>query len=84
MITASFEIARKGTIPSDNSSHKVNVAVLDFEPSFEYICVPKKTPFAYLKARVTNNSHYPLLRGPVSVFLDNNFVAKATNTHIRN
>ncbi len=75
-ICTSFEIARKGSIPSDNSDHKVNVGIVELEPKFEYETVPSKSQHAYLKAQVINKSGYPFLPGNVSVFLDNNFVAK--------
>lgn len=55
----------------------MTVALIDLKPDFEYETVPSKSPLAYLKARVRNTSQYPLLPGPTSVFLDNNFVAKS-------
>ncbi len=48
------------------------------KPEFEYETVPKKNTHAYIKAKVTNTSNYPLLAGPANVFLDNNFVAKVS------
>ena len=77
--SAVFDIARPATIPSDNTEHKVTVAVIDLEPEFLYECVPKKSSYAYLKARVCNRSLYPLLAGPTNIFLDNNFIAKASH-----
>jgi uncharacterized protein (TIGR02231 family) len=38
--------------------------------------VPRKNANAYIKAKVTNTSTFPLLAGPANVFMDNNFVAK--------
>jgi uncharacterized protein (TIGR02231 family) len=77
VISTSFEIVNPASIPSDNTSHKVTIAILDLKPSFEYETVPSKSQFAYLKAKVVNSSNYPFLPGPISVFLDNNFVAKS-------
>jgi hypothetical protein len=73
-----FEIARRSSIPSDNVAHKVSVAIIDLEPSFEYECIPRKSNHAYLKAKVKNTSPYALLAGSTSVFLDNNFVSKVS------
>ena len=74
--TTTFDIPRKASIPADNNAHKVAIAVLKLSPKFEYECVPKINSHAYIKAKVINESDYPLLAGPASVFLDNNFVAK--------
>ncbi len=82
-ICASFEIARKGSIPSDNSEHKVNVGIVDLKPKLEYETVPSKSQRAYLKVQAINESEYPFLPGNVSVFLDNNFVAKVLEGILR-
>jgi len=74
--TSTFDIPRKATIPADNNPHKVAIAVLKLNPKFEYESVPKINTHAYIKAKVINESEYPLLAGPANVFLDNNFVAK--------
>lgn len=71
-----YEIARRTTVPSDNVSHKVSVALVDFEPVFEYESVPKKAPHVFLKARVKNTSPYALLAGPTNIYLDNSYIAK--------
>ena len=74
--TAMYEIARRATIPSDNVSHKVSVAIINFEPTFEYESVPKRAPHVFLKARVKNTSSYALLAGPTNIYLDNSYIAK--------
>ncbi len=87
MISTAFHVPRKTSIPSDNTSHKVNVIVVDLQPKFEHGTVPSKVPYSFLTAKVTNTSQYPFLAGPVSVFLDNNFIAKVNElkafTHAR-
>ncbi|CAH1799374.1 unnamed protein product [Owenia fusiformis] len=75
--STTFDIARLHSIPCDNATHKVSVAIIDLTPLFEYECVPKMAAHAYLKARVRNTSSYALLAGPTNIFLDNNFIAKA-------
>lgn len=54
------------------------VTTIDLKPSFEYETVPKLSQHAFLKAKVKNESRYPLLAGPASVFLDQSFVTKTT------
>ncbi|KAI0240642.1 Protein F37C4.5 [Lamellibrachia satsuma] len=72
-----YEIPRTATIPCDNVGHKVSVAIIDLEPTFQHECVPKKSSHAFLRAHVKNTSPYALLAGPSNIFLDNNFIAKA-------
>ena len=43
-----------------------------------YTVVPKLSLHAYLKASTTNTSDKQLLAGPVSVFMDNNFVTHSS------
>ena len=71
-----YEISRRTSIVSDNTPHKVSVAIIDLQPTFEYETIPRKAAHAFLKAKVKNTSPYALLAGPTNVFLDNNFVAK--------
>uniref|UniRef100_A0A1I8F6K2 DUF4140 domain-containing protein n=1 Tax=Macrostomum lignano TaxID=282301 RepID=A0A1I8F6K2_9PLAT len=62
------------SIPSDDGWHKVTVASIDLTPVFEYECVPQRSPYAYLKATVTNSSSYALLPGQANIFVDGCFV----------
>lgn len=55
---------------------QVTVAIIDLEPKFSYVAVPRLSPSTYLQAEVKNASAYSLLGGPANVFLDNNFLAK--------
>ena len=74
--TSTYEIPRSATVPSDNNTHKVTIGIIELKPEFEYESVPKKSAYAFIKAKVTNTSEYSLLAGSANVFLDNNFVAK--------
>ncbi|CAL1546814.1 unnamed protein product [Lymnaea stagnalis] len=75
--STTYEIARQSTIPSDNTEHKVTVAIIELTPTLNYLTVPKIVPHAFLQAKVTNTSQYTLLPGRTNIFLDNSFVAKA-------
>jgi uncharacterized protein (TIGR02231 family) len=70
-----FNIVGSHTIQSDFTDHKVTILLEDFAAHFRYSTVPKLAPYAYLKAKVINNTEFPLLAGESNVFLDNNFVA---------
>ena len=72
-----FSISGTTTIESDNSEHKATILIDEFPATFRYSCVPKLTPYAYLKAEVKNTTDYPFLAGPTNIFLDNNFVGNA-------
>ena len=72
-----FDVLRPASIPSDSTEHKVSVCVIDLESSFENVCIPEKSSNVYLVAKATNTSEYPLLSGPSSVFMDNNFISKS-------
>ncbi|XP_065891224.1 protein F37C4.5-like [Dysidea avara] len=76
--SVAFNIPRMATIPSDNTEHKVTVALVDLKPEFEYAIIPRMSSHTYLQAVVKNTSSYALLSGPANVFLDNNFVAKSS------
>jgi hypothetical protein len=69
-----FELPSKNSIPSDNSPHKVTIALDDLPVEFEYNTIPKILPKVYLKGKVVNNKTYPLLEGEINVFVDNDFV----------
>jgi len=76
--STSFQIPRKATIMSDSKPHKVTIAMIDLKPRFTYTTVPCKSPNVYLKATVTNTTtDVPFLAGPLSVFMDSNFVANS-------
>ena len=53
----------------------------DFPAHFRYSTVPKLMPRAFLKAKIHNQSDYPLLPGKANVFLDNNFIAETQLNH---
>ena len=72
-----FDVPRPVTIPSDNTEHKVSVTVIDLESVFEHLCFPEESGNVYLIAKATNTSDYPLLSGPSSVFVGNDFISKS-------
>ncbi|CAF4297463.1 unnamed protein product [Rotaria sp. Silwood2] len=78
MSSISFVIPRRSTIDSNGKPHKVTIGVLDLPSTFTYTVVPKISPHAYLKALTVNTSDKQLLAGPVSVFMDNNFVTHSS------
>ena len=93
IVDASFEEARvekgsgssvvfttKGSsdVPGDGSEGKLLIMEGEFGNKFRYLTIPKLAEHVYLTAEVENNTEFPLLPGKVSIFLDGNFVGKAT------
>jgi uncharacterized protein (TIGR02231 family) len=72
---ASFEIPGETTIPSDNAEHRVAVMVAPLAATFSHTAIPKMQKDVFFKASMRNSTDYPILPGPMSVFLDNSFVA---------
>lgn len=72
-----FDIDGSNTIKSDNEPHLVTITIQEFAAGFRYSTIPKHSQYAYLKAKVKNESDYPFLAGDTNVFLDNNFVANS-------
>ncbi|CAF2613652.1 unnamed protein product [Rotaria sp. Silwood2] len=76
--SSSFVIPRRSTIDSDGKPHKVTIGVLELTSTFTYTVVPKVSLHTYLKATTVNTSDKQLLAGPISVFMDNNFITHSS------
>ncbi|HUG10430.1 MAG TPA: mucoidy inhibitor MuiA family protein [Opitutaceae bacterium] len=73
--SATFRIPVKANIPADNAPHKVGITTLPFQADLSYAATPKLVEAAFLSAKVKNDSDFPILAGPMAVFLDETFVA---------
>ena len=73
-ISTTFEINTKNTIPSDNSTHKVTIAINNLPIDFSYTSIPKVLEKVYVKGKAANKNDYPLLEGEINIFVDNDFV----------
>ena len=76
VFTHTFMASRPTSIPSNNTEHKVSLALIKVLPEFQHISQPELNSNVYLQANVTNSSEFPLLAGYCSVFLDGNFLSK--------
>ena len=76
--SASFKVATPASIPSDNSPQKIPITTAVLAALPEYLTTPKLQAAAFLTAKATNSSEYPLLAGTMSVFLDGTFVATSS------
>jgi hypothetical protein len=75
-LSTTFEIPAKSSIPSDNSQHKVTIAIKNSPIEYSYTSIPKITQSVYLKGKVVNNNNYPLLEGELNIFVDNDFISR--------
>jgi uncharacterized protein (TIGR02231 family) len=72
-----FEIKMPTTIPSDGEAHKNMIGVKSFTSELDYVTTPKLAELAYLRAKLTNTTEFPLLAGTVNLFRDGDFVGKS-------
>jgi uncharacterized protein (TIGR02231 family) len=73
-----FLLPRKVDILSDGEPHKVSISKTSAEAKFSWFTIPKLISNAFLKATMKNPFAFPLLSGPVSVFLDQKLVGTAS------
>ncbi|NTV28842.1 MAG: mucoidy inhibitor MuiA family protein [Candidatus Omnitrophica bacterium] len=69
-----YKAARPVTVKSDGSDVRVPLFSQTLDAAFEYAATPRLSPYAYLKAAVTNGSQDQLLAGRVNAFLDGTYV----------
>ncbi len=74
----SFALPRKVDVPSDRQPHKILIASAGREAKFNYYGVPKLSKYAYLRADLKNPFAFPLIEGPISIFLDERMVGTAS------
>ncbi|KAG9079345.1 hypothetical protein FRC06_007807, partial [Ceratobasidium sp. 370] len=82
VLSATFGISGRSDIPSDESSHKVVIAVLNLTAELEWVCVPREKESVFLRCKVVNTSEFTLLPGEAGVFMDDNFVSKSRIEHV--
>uniref|UniRef100_A0A914Y7M8 Protein F37C4.5 n=1 Tax=Panagrolaimus superbus TaxID=310955 RepID=A0A914Y7M8_9BILA len=75
VLSTTFTIPVRKTIPSDPSEHKVTITIEKLTCYLHYHCVPKKDTNVFLLATVVNETDYPILAGPASVYVNNSMSA---------
>jgi len=74
----SFVLPRKVDVPSDNQPHKILIAFARQDTRFNYYAVPKLSRYSYLRTDFQNQFQFPLLKGPLNIFLDNRLVGTSS------
>jgi len=77
LTSAAFAIAARATIPADGTNHRVSITTLDLPAGLRHDTTPKFNPAAFLTAKVTNDSEFPLLPGSLAAFVDGAFIAES-------
>lgn len=65
------------SLASRSDSQMVRISRKDLKAAFYHVATPVLTPFVYREAEMVNTSGYDMLKGPVSVYLENAFVGRA-------
>uniref|UniRef100_A0A914Z687 Protein F37C4.5 n=1 Tax=Panagrolaimus superbus TaxID=310955 RepID=A0A914Z687_9BILA len=71
ILSTTFTVPKKSTIPSDSSKHKVIIGIKKVAAHLHHECVPKKDAKVFLMATVINTTEYPFLPGIATVYIDN-------------
>jgi len=77
LFSSVFELKSKNTIPSDDETHKVTIAIEPMDVAFEYMAVPRLVEKTFVKGIVVNKTDYPFLPGEVNTFIENEYVSKS-------
>ncbi|OGX25957.1 MAG: hypothetical protein A3J51_01810 [Omnitrophica WOR_2 bacterium RIFCSPHIGHO2_02_FULL_45_21] len=81
-IAVVYKLAKKATVKSDGSEHKLPVSSQALNAKFEYSSFPRAGLYAYLGSRVTNAPGLQLLSGRVNIFLEGDFVGASSIDNI--
>ena len=70
---------RPTAVPADGTPHRTTVATATLDARLDHVVAPAVDPAAHLRATVVNTGGHALLAGPLSAFVDGDFVG---STHI--
>ncbi len=80
--TVEFVIPGRATVDEDFSTKKLTVSTFDLEAEESYITVPKLSTFAYLNAKFTNTTDFPMLSGEAGIFQGQTYMGKRSIPYI--
>jgi hypothetical protein len=73
-VSVSYELASRTTLPSRSDRQLIQIASMPMSADFYKLAVPVLTDYVYEEASATNDSDRVLLAGPVSTYLNDQFV----------
>ncbi len=75
--TVIFEVPRPpAVVPCTNEEVRVTVGLIDLQPTYDYVTVPKRSLSAFLKAHAKNSSNFFIMPGQTNIYSDNTFIGK--------
>lgn len=78
MGSVTYEISKPTTILSDNRLYKSPVKSEQFEVTLDFEATPKLTPYVFIHAKVANDKEYPIVGGPMNVFVNDNYTGQSS------
>ena len=78
-LAVAWRLPRPTAVPADGTPHRTTVATATLDARLDHVVAPAVDPAAHLRATVVNTGGHALLAGPLSAFLDGDFVG---TTHI--
>lgn len=73
-LSITYDLAARTSLPSRSDQQLVQIASLPLKGEFYKVATPVLTGYVYDEANVTNSSTLVLLAGPVSTYVDGQFV----------
>lgn len=70
------------TVPSDGRPVRVPLTEWNANTQSSWLCIPTLAPHLLLQTRQTNNSHMPLLAGPVRLIQKSGYVGSSTISYV--
>lgn len=67
-VAVSFTLPSRADVPGGGAPRIVTIGELPLVPRWDYATAPRRTPAAFRRARVVNQTPYTWLPGPVSLF----------------
>jgi hypothetical protein len=69
-----FEVKSPGTVPPDGSPVRALIGQWDLKAEYEYVCIPRFSEVAFIRARLRNTPRTELLPGTMNIFCNSDFI----------
>ncbi len=67
-VAVNFRLPSRADVPGGGEPRTVTIAEFPLKPRWDYAAAPRRTPAAFRRARIVNETPYTWLPGPVSLF----------------
>lgn len=71
-----FLVAGDVNIPGDGTPKKTTLGQYDLTPQLDFLAIPRHTDAVYRRAKLTNSTGAPLLPGPVSLYVGEEYIGQ--------